>query len=120
MVNQIDREDRQSILLVPRPAIFDSHVLAFDISFLFQSLDERGQSGTEHLRRCTAEEADHRHGGLLRARAKWPRCRPATDNRNKLASLHGRLVQQATTAYHVAEVSVCFCITAKSAAVRCG
>src|SRR5207248_7911539 len=76
--------------MVPRPAIFDSYVLALDISFLFQPLGERAQTGREGLRRCTAEEADQRHGPLLRVRGEWPRRRCATEKYDQLASLHGR------------------------------
>src|SRR3984893_1598932 len=102
--------------MVPRPAIFDSHVLALDISFLFQPLGERAQTGPVHLRRCTAEEDDHRHSALLRARGAWPPRRRATEKRDELASLHGRPLKRATTPYHVSELSDVFCITAKLAA----
>src|SRR5438105_15464718 len=107
--------------MVPRPAIFDSHVLALDISFLFQPQRERAQTGRVHLRRCTAEEADYGHSALLCARDEWPRRRRATEKRDELASLHGRPLKQATTPYHASEFSDAFCITAKLAAdFRCG
>src|SRR5438105_13088517 len=75
--------------MVPRPAIFDSHVLALDISFLFQPQRERAQTGRVHLRRCTAEEADYGHSALLCARDEWPRrCR--ADETHEFAALHVR------------------------------
>ena len=36
-VNQFGRQSRQSIVMTFRPAIFDRHILALDISCLFQS-----------------------------------------------------------------------------------
>jgi hypothetical protein len=36
-VNQFGRQSRQSIVMIIRPATFDRHILALDISCLFQS-----------------------------------------------------------------------------------
>src|SRR5262249_13179535 len=80
-VNQFGRKHRQSIILAFRPAIFDLDVLAFDISCLFQSLAERTQADrvSGQVRRCAAEEPDHWHRGLLRARRERPRNRRAAE-----------------------------------------
>src|SRR5882762_6798839 len=110
------RQCRQSIILAVRPAIFDRHVLALDISCILQSLAERVQTDRISVRRCAAKKPDHRHSALLRTRGEWPRHRRATEKRDELASLHGRRPKQATTPYHVSELSDVFCITAKLAA----
>src|SRR6267378_1258604 len=115
-VNQVGRQCRQSIILAVRPAIFDRHVLALDISCILQSLAERVQTDRISVRRCAAKKPDHRHSALLSTRGEWPRHRRATEKRDELASLHGRRPKQATTPYHVSELSDVFCITAKLAA----
>ncbi len=43
--NQIGCQCRQAVVLIFRQAIFDRHVLAFDIAGFFQALAERGQDG---------------------------------------------------------------------------
>src|SRR5262249_6765529 len=88
-VNQFGRKHRQSIILAFRPAIFDLDVLAFDISCLFQSLAERTQADrvSGQVRRCAAEEPDHRHRRLLRARRERPRG-SAAEQRDELAARH--------------------------------
>src|SRR5262249_56303899 len=80
-VNQFGRKHRQSIILALGPAIFDPDVLAFDISCLFQSLAERTQADrvSGQVRRCAAEEPDHWHRGLPRARRERPRRRRAAE-----------------------------------------
>src|SRR5258708_245836 len=98
--------------MVPRPPIFDSHVLALNVSLLFQPLGERGQTGRVHLRRCTAEEADHRYTALLRARRQRP-CHRAPKNPDELASFHGRPLK---AGYYTLPLSNVSCITAKLAA----
>jgi hypothetical protein len=60
---------------------------------------------------------DHSHalGLLCLCRQRPYGCR-ATEKRDELAPFHGHPLQQATTPYHVAELSAVFCITAKLAA----
>src|SRR5713226_7659196 len=74
--------------MVSRPAIFDSHVLALDISFLFQPLAERAQTDRVHLRRCTAEETDHRHRRLLRTRRERCSDRRTSNHFDEIAPSH--------------------------------
>ena len=86
--NQIGRQRRQSIVLVLRPAIFDRHVPALDIAGFAQALAERAHTVRVPVRRCAAEEPDHRHRRLLRARRERPRRRRAAEQRDELAPPH--------------------------------
>jgi hypothetical protein len=50
------------------PAVFDRHVLAFDVARFAQALAECGSPETRaRLGRAAAEEPNHRHRRLLRA-----------------------------------------------------
>src|SRR5262249_62345725 len=59
--------------------------LALDISRLLQPLAERAQTDRVHFRRCVAEEPDHRHRRLLRARRERP-CRRAGERGQEFSS----------------------------------
>jgi hypothetical protein len=78
---------RQPIDLIVGPAIFDRHVLAFDIAGVLQALAECAQTVPERVRRCAAEESDPRDR-LLPARREWPDNRRAADQRDELAPVH--------------------------------
>ena len=69
--------------------IFDRNVPALDEASFPQALAKRGHEVRRHQRSTAAEEADHRHRRLLRARGERPRYRRAAKRRDKLASLHG-------------------------------
>ena len=84
--NQIGRQRRQSIVLAVRPAIFDRDVLALDIAgFASGPGGTRADGMRVRVRRCAAEEPDHRHRRLLRARRERPRSRRAAEQRDELA-----------------------------------
>jgi len=85
-VNQFGRKHRQSIVLAFRPAIFDLDVLALDISCLFQPLAERAQTDRVLVRRLAAEQPDHWHRPLLRARCKRPCHRRAAERGQEFSS----------------------------------
>src|SRR5262252_8239210 len=55
---------------------------------LLQPLSKRAQTLHVVLKRCGAEEADHRECHLLRARRERPRHRRAAQQRDELAALH--------------------------------
>ncbi len=75
---QIGCEVRQSVVLVLRPAILDHDILALDVTGFTNALPECGQKDCTIGRRPrAAEEPDHRHRRLLRARRKRPRGRRA-------------------------------------------
>src|SRR5262249_22991731 len=82
---QIGCEVGQSVVLVLRPAILDRHILALDVAGFTNALPECGQIARTIGRRA-AEEPDHRHRRLLRARRERPRHRRAADERNELAA----------------------------------
>src|SRR5262247_4018333 len=65
---QITCEVGQSVDLVLRPAILDRHILALDEVGFTKALAECGQISCTIDRRRAAEEPDHRHRRLLRAR----------------------------------------------------
>jgi hypothetical protein len=77
--NQIGRQLRQPVISTLRPAVFDCHVLAFDIAGLLQALAKSAHTVRESLGRLSIEEPDHRHGRLLRARGKRPGGRRAAE-----------------------------------------
>ena len=70
---QIGCEVGQSVGLVLRPAILDRHILALDVAGFTNALPECGQIVCTIGRRRAAEEPDHRHRRLLRARRERPR-----------------------------------------------
>src|SRR5262249_9163973 len=69
-----------------RPAIFDIDVLPFDIANLTQSLAECVDSGRRFTWRSAAEESDHWHRRLLRARRERPSCSRAAEQCDELAA----------------------------------
>src|SRR5215831_4518950 len=85
---QIGCEVGQSVGLVLRPAILDRHILALDVAGFTKALAECGQISCTIDRRRAAEEPDHRHRRLLRARCERPRRRRAADERDELPPLH--------------------------------
>src|SRR5258705_353306 len=66
---------------------FDRHVLALDIASVLQALAESAQLLLQPLMRLAAEEPDHWHPRLLRARRERPCC-GCTEHRDELASFH--------------------------------
>src|SRR5262245_45979135 len=87
--NQFFHEYRQPLELTLSPAIFDRHVLALDIAGVLEALAECAHTVRKRVRRCTAEEPDHRHGRLLCARRERPRGR-AAKKRDELAPFQFR------------------------------
>ena len=86
--NQIGGERRQSIILALRPAVFDRHVPALDSAGFVQALAECSEPLRERPRRHPAEEPNHRHRRLLRARGERPPGRRAAEKRDELAPSH--------------------------------
>src|SRR5215813_13966947 len=84
---QIGCEAGQYVVLVLRPAILDHNILALDVAGFTKALPECGQIACTISKRRAAEESDHRHCRLLRARREWPRCR-AAEQRDEFAALH--------------------------------
>src|SRR6266568_4703339 len=85
---QIGCEVGQSVVLVLRPAILDRHILALDVAGFTNALPECGQIACTISKRRAAEEPDHRHRRLLRARREWPRGCRAAEECDELAALH--------------------------------
>ena len=84
MRGQVGRQFRQALVLIPRPAIFDRHALALDITGFGQGASEYREIRSEGFRGAGAEISDHRW--LLRARSERQRSR-ATEKRDELAPL---------------------------------
>src|SRR5213083_1904346 len=82
---QIGCEVGQSVVLVLRPAILDRHILALDVADFTNALPECGQKACTISRRRAAEEPDHRHRRLLRARGERPRRGRAAEQRDETA-----------------------------------
>src|SRR5438132_6046348 len=85
---RIGCEVGQSVDLVLRPAILDRHILALDVAGFTKVLAECGQISCTIGKRRTAEEPDHRHRRLLRARRERPRSRRAAEQCDELAPPH--------------------------------
>src|SRR5262249_17428961 len=78
----------QSVVLVMRPPILDRHILALDVAGFTNALPECGQKTcTIGSRPRAAEEPDHRHRWLLRARRERP-CGRAAEQRDERATFH--------------------------------
>src|SRR5215475_5019958 len=84
---QIGCEVGQSVDLVLRPAILNRHILALDVAGFTKALAECGQISCTIDRRRAAEEPNHRHSRLLRARRERP-CRRAAEQRDERAAPH--------------------------------
>src|SRR5262249_21137137 len=86
--NEIGRQLWQAIISAFRPAIFDRHVLALDVTGLSEALPERGHELGPFSSEGGIDEADHRHRRLLRARRERPRGRRTAEQRDEVAPLH--------------------------------
>src|SRR5262249_13967489 len=71
-----------------RPAKFYRDISALDVTRFTETLAERCDPAGERGRRLGAEIADHRHGGLLRARRQRPRSRRTAEQCDELAPIH--------------------------------
>src|SRR5439155_1932361 len=72
------------------PAVFDRHILSLDVAGFAQPLAERGHKRSRRRAGIGAEDADHRHRLLLRARSERP-CRHRAGEKNyEIASPHAR------------------------------
>src|SRR5215831_1126156 len=85
---QIGCEVGESIILVVRPAIFDRHILVFDVPGFADALPECGHETCSIGRRRAAEKPNHRHSRLLCARPERPGRRRAAEKRDECATLH--------------------------------
>src|SRR5262249_19197867 len=83
--DQIGRKRRQSIILAFRKVEFDRHVAAFHVAGLTQATAKRVDKVASVILSQAAQEANHRHRRLLRARREWPRGR-AAEQRDELAT----------------------------------
>src|SRR5215831_18365881 len=85
---QIGCEAGQYIVLVLRPPILDRHIVALDVAGFANALPECGQIACTISKRRAAEESNHRHRWLLRARRERPYHRCAAEQRNECAPPH--------------------------------
>ena len=95
--NQVGRQRRQPIELTLGPAVFDCQVLALDKACVFEALAECAQTVRERVRRCAAEESNHRLRWLLCARRERPRDRRAAEQRDELAAFIKKTIGHDTT-----------------------
>jgi len=97
---EFGRVKPNSVVVATSPSIVDHHIGARSPSELLQAADECLFSsllfGIAFIGR--EEHADPPHPlGLLRARGEWPSRRRATEERDELASLHGRPLSRRLT-----------------------
>jgi len=69
------------------PSIFDVDVLAVYVTCRTERLSERTHTKGIGFGRTDSENADHRHGGLLRTHRNWPTGRRAAEQRDERAPL---------------------------------
>src|SRR5262249_23926848 len=86
--NQLGRQHRKSIELTLGKAVFDGHVVAFDVAGFLEALLERGDLLAQRSARSSAQESNHGHHRLLRVRRERPRGYRAAEHRDELAPLH--------------------------------
>ena len=87
-LDQFGRQRRQLIEPPVSPAKFDRDVLALDKTAFAERSGETPPQVPHGGWRTAAEETDHRHRRLLRARRERPRRRRAAEQRDELAPLH--------------------------------
>src|SRR5262249_21187248 len=85
--DQIGGQRRQTLEIPLRPAVFDGDVATLDETRCTETLTECGHNEVRVARRQTAEEADHGHRRLLRARRERQR-RRAAEERDEMAAAH--------------------------------
>jgi len=86
LADQISHQSRQPIRVIFRRAVFDRNILPLDETCFLQALAERGHEARRVGKRRTAQEANHRHRGLLRARSERPCDRRAGNCFDEIAS----------------------------------
>ena len=91
----------QSVEAAIGRAIFDCNVAAFDVARLFEALSNRTDQSIIELE--GAEQADQRHGRLLRVCGQRPADRCTTKKRNERAPLHN--VPRKARIGHLAETT---------------
>src|SRR5215813_7276092 len=95
--DKISGQGRQSIVMFLRPAVFDRDILPLDIAGFLKTFTEGGHKERVSSGRSAAEESDHRHRRLLRARRERPHDRRAAEQRDELAALHSITSSAATS-----------------------
>src|SRR5262249_11376834 len=86
--NEFGRQLWQPIVLTLGPSIFDSHILALDITQFAEALSQGRRKMRARLWRTTVQKPDHRHHRLLRPRRERPRGCCAANQRDELSPLH--------------------------------
>jgi hypothetical protein len=86
--NQVSDQDRQAVSSIFGRAVFDRDVLARDEACFPQALVKRRHQVRGIGERRTAQEADHRHRGLLRTHRERPGDDRAAEKGDEIAPLH--------------------------------
>src|ERR1019366_1831527 len=87
-MNQISHQRRQPIILAPRPAVFDRHIVAFNVTGFAQPFDKGRQLSRVTWRRSGINKPDHWHRRLRRPRCKRPRSRHTAKQSDELTPPH--------------------------------
>src|SRR5262249_52732391 len=94
---EIGSECGESIVAPFRPAKFDGHVATFNIAAFTQSLTKCRQEVCPGAGRHAAEESDHRHWRLLRARRERPGQRRAAPECDEVTPCHAKPIRRRQT-----------------------
>src|SRR5262249_21389195 len=87
--NEFSRQSRQAVVVTFRPAKRDRQILTLDKPRFTKTLAERCDNARGFSRRAAAEETDHRHCRLLRARCERPSGCRAADKCDEFPPPHG-------------------------------
>jgi hypothetical protein len=101
-LNEIGEQRRQPVVLPLRPAKLDRDIAALDVAGIAQALAESVDQVAECVGRAAANESDHRHRRLLRARRERPRDRAAEQGDELAPSHRVPSIGQLLLAYHTA------------------
>src|SRR5262249_39791276 len=85
--HQVFGQRRNSIVTILRPAKFDRHVAAFDVTHFAQASPESWEVIGCVVGSAAIKKSDHRHSRLLCARRERPRGR-AAEQRDEFAPFH--------------------------------
>src|SRR5207342_874186 len=93
---EIGSQYRQTIVVTLGPAVFNKHIVTFDITSFIQAAVERGNHRCISFGRSAIDEPNHWHRRLLRPRRERPNGGSASNERDELTSPHIRSQDQGT------------------------
>jgi hypothetical protein len=87
-LDQVSREDWQSVVLALRPTKFNRHVLTLDVTRLIQTFAKAGDSTRISLGRRATQKSNDGDGRLLGAGTERPHARHAWEHSDEVTPPH--------------------------------